>query len=71
MADATFAIVLNGENREVLPGTTVAGLLRDLSLPLARVAVERNREIVRRPEYESTALAAGDRLEIVTFVGGG
>jgi thiamine biosynthesis protein ThiS len=49
----------------------VASLLRELALPATRVAVERNREIVRKPEYGSTALAAGDSLEIVTFVGGG
>lgn len=71
MGDVRFSIVLNGENREVPPGTTVAGLLRDLSLPPARVAVERNREIVRKPDYGSVRLAPGDRLEIVTFVGGG
>ena len=63
--------MVNGQSREVPPGTTVASLLRKLTLPATRVAVERNREIVRKPEYESTALAAGDSLEIVTFVGGG
>jgi thiamine biosynthesis protein ThiS len=64
-------IVLNGNSREVDPGTTIAGLLRKLSLPGTRVAVERNGEIVRKPVFESTDLAEGDRLEIVTFVGGG
>jgi thiamine biosynthesis protein ThiS len=64
-------IVVNGQPREIAPGATVGSLLRELTLPATRVAVERNREIVRKPEYESTALSAGDRLEIVTFVGGG
>ena len=64
-------IVLNGKPREVAAGETVGSLLRELSLPAGRVAVERNREIVRKAGYESTPLAAGDRLEIVTFVGGG
>ena len=64
-------IVVNGQPREIAPGGTVGSLLRVLALPPARVAVERNREIVRKPDYESTPLAAGDRLEIVTFVGGG
>ncbi|HEX9192011.1 MAG TPA: sulfur carrier protein ThiS [Candidatus Deferrimicrobiaceae bacterium] len=64
-------IVVNGRPRGIAPGATVASLLRELSLPGSRVAVERNREIVRKPEYGSTTLAAGDRLEIVTFVGGG
>lgn len=71
MGDAPFSIVLNGEDREVPAGTTVAGLLRELSLPFPRVAVERNREIVRKTDYESVPLVPGDRLEIVTFVGGG
>jgi len=64
-------ILLNGQAREIAPETTVASLLRELSLPATRVAVERNREIVRKAEYDATPLAAGDRLEIVTFVGGG
>jgi thiamine biosynthesis protein ThiS len=64
-------IVVNGQQREIAQGQTVASLLRELALPPTRVAVERNREIVRKPDYESTPLAAGDRLEIVTFVGGG
>lgn len=62
---------MNGDPRKVAPGTTVASLLRDLSLPSTRVAVERNREIVRKTEYESVSIIPGDRIEIVTFVGGG
>jgi len=64
-------IVVNGDRREIVSGSTVASLLRELSLPSTRVAVERNREIVRKTEYDATALASGDRIEIVTFVGGG
>ncbi len=64
-------IRLNGENRAVARGTTVRALLEQLSLPESRVAVERNREIVRKDEYGGTVLEDGDRLEIVTFVGGG
>jgi len=64
-------VVVNGDSRTVAPGATVASLLRELSLPASRVAVERNREIVRKAEYEAVALSAGDRIEIVTFVGGG
>lgn len=64
-------IVVNGERRTVEKGTTVGALLRSLSLSPARVAVERNRRIVHKAEYEATVLAEQDRLEIVTFVGGG
>jgi sulfur carrier protein len=64
-------VVINGETRSVQHGTTVAGLITELGLGDRRVAVERNREIVPRAEHGSTVLAAGDRLELVTFVGGG
>jgi len=62
---------VNGEPRELPAGTTVADLLAALELPSAQVAVERNRELVRRARFEDTALAEGDELEIVTLVGGG
>jgi len=62
---------VNGNPRMVAPGSTIASLLRDLSLPSMRVAVERNREIARKTEYGTVVLRAGDRIEIVTFVGGG
>ncbi len=64
-------IVVNGETRTVREGATVLSLLAELSLPESRVAVERNREIVRKAEFGGTALRDGDRVEIVTFVGGG
>lgn len=64
-------IVVNGEERAVPEGTTVAGLLADLGLEEQHVAVEANREIVPRAEHAARALADGDALEIVTFVGGG
>jgi thiamine biosynthesis protein ThiS len=64
-------IVINGETRRVAPGTTVAALVVELGLGDRRVAVERNREVVPRAQHASTVLAAGDRLEVVTFVGGG
>jgi len=64
-------VELNGAVREVAPGTTVAELVRALGLASERVAVERNGSLVRRAEHESTVLAEGDRLELVTLVGGG
>lgn len=66
-----MAIVLNGEEREIADGSTVLSLLRELGLPESRVAVERNRTIVRKADYPGTPLSDGDRVEIVTFVGGG
>lgn len=64
-------IVVNGEPRAVGEGTTVLALLQELRLPEMRVAVERNRSIVRKADFAATGLEAGDRIEIVTFVGGG
>ena len=64
-------LVINGETRTVAHGTTVAALLVELGLGDRRVAVERNREVVPRAQHASTVLAAGDRVELVTFVGGG
>ena len=64
-------VVINGETRMVAQGTTVASLVESLGLGDRRVAVERNREVIPRAEHASTVLAAGDRLEVVTFVGGG
>jgi thiamine biosynthesis protein ThiS len=64
-------IVVNGERRAASEGATVRSLLHELDLPESRVAVERNRSIVRKSDYADTALSEGDRVEIVTFVGGG
>ena len=64
-------VVINGQARKIEEGTTVSVLLDQLGLGERRVAVERNREIVPRAEHASTILVAGDRLELVTFVGGG
>ncbi|HEX5481543.1 MAG TPA: sulfur carrier protein ThiS [Terriglobia bacterium] len=64
-------IFLNGEPREVPEGTTIAGLVEWMKLAADRVAVERNLEIVPRSLWAETRLSAGDRLEVVNFVGGG
>ena len=64
-------VVINGQQRLVNPGTTVATLIGELGLAGKPVAVERNREVVPRALHASTVLTAGDRLEVVTFVGGG
>ncbi|MEW5738270.1 MAG: sulfur carrier protein ThiS [Myxococcota bacterium] len=64
-------IHLNGERREVPDGVTVRGLLELLEIKAPRVAVEVNAEVVTRARHAETRLAAGDQVEIVTFVGGG
>ena len=68
---ASVEVTVNGEPRTVAAGTTVGALIEQLGLGDRRVAVERNRQVVPRAQHSSTELAAGDRLELVTFVGGG
>lgn len=64
-------VLLNGAEREIPEGSSVSALLRELALEGHPVAVELNREIVPRPRHAETRLREGDRLEIVTLVGGG
>lgn len=64
-------ITVNGENRLVAQGLTVAALLEELQIPMTRVAVEVNLEIVPKAGYAEQALQDGDKIEIVHFVGGG
>jgi sulfur carrier protein len=64
-------VTVNGEAREVPDLLTVRGLIELLALSGGPVAVERNGEVVPRAEHATTALAAGDVIEIVHFVGGG
>lgn len=71
MSDAVVHVVVNGEAREIPGGSTIADLIGLLGLGGRPVAVERNREVVPRARHAETALADGDRVELVTFVGGG
>ena len=64
-------ITLNGKSREVPDTLTVAGLLQQMGVKPAFVAVELNRDLVTRKRHEETAIKDGDVLEVVTFVGGG
>lgn len=64
-------LTVNGEARSFAGPLDVAGLVAALGLEPRKVAIERNREIVPKSLYAATALADGDRIEIVTFVGGG
>ena len=63
-------LTINGEVRDA-DAATVTALIAELGLDARKVAVELNLRIVPKSTYEATALADGDRLEIVQFVGGG
>jgi thiazole synthase len=64
-------LTVNGELRNAEPGATVATLLRSMGVDPARVAVERNRDVVPRTTWAEAGLADGDKIEIVAFIGGG
>jgi thiazole synthase len=64
-------LMVNGESRTAAPGTTVAGLLASMGVDPARVAVERNQDVVPRRTWGEAPLADGDNIEVVAFVGGG
>ena len=64
-------VVVNGDDKEIEEGSTVAELIRGLDLKPERVAIELNRKILSRSEWSGTGLAVGDKIEIVHFVGGG
>jgi thiamine biosynthesis protein ThiS len=68
---AAITIIVNGEQRPALSGSTVTDLLSEMGLDLGRVAIERNLEILPRSAWSGARLEAGDRFEIVQFVGGG
>ena len=64
-------ILINGQSHQIPEPLSIDELLRRLELQSDRVAVELNRQIVRRDAWASTAVQDKDRLEIVQFVGGG
>jgi thiamine biosynthesis protein ThiS len=69
--ETAITISVNGENRTAKPGSSVSDLLKELGLEGGRIAIERNLEILPRPQWTETLVAPGDRYEIVQFVGGG
>jgi thiamine biosynthesis protein ThiS len=64
-------LVVNGKPVELPDGSTVAALVSQLGVEPARVAIERNQDVVPRRTWAEAQLADGDQIEIVTFVGGG
>ncbi len=64
-------VVVNGEEKEIPEGLTVEDLLNKLNIGKERVAVELNLDIVPKSRFADVVLKNGDRVEIVSFVGGG
>ena len=69
--ETTIAIRINGDERRVPGGLSIAGMLAELRLDPRKVAVERNLEIVPRSTLGHVRVEDGDAFEIVHFVGGG
>ena len=66
-----MTIQLNGEPYDLTGPLSIQGLLETLGLDPRRVAVEYNRRVVKRAQYDQTMIAGGAEVEIVAFVGGG
>ena len=64
-------VFVNGEEKDFCAVISLADFIEKLDLPAARIAIELNREVVRRSNWGSTMLHDDDRIEIVHFVGGG
>ena len=67
---ALVEITVNGQQRQIPSDQSVAAVLSWLELPSDRVAVELNRRIVRKPDWERTVVPAASQIEVVEFVGG-
>lgn len=64
-------VFINGETKEIAGETNLTGLLETFSLPQERIAVELNKEVVRKKDWATILLKDADKIEIVHFVGGG
>jgi len=64
-------VFINGETREIPNEVNLSELLKNLSLPSERIAIELNEEVVRKKDWENVRVADADKIEIIHFVGGG
>lgn len=71
MQTDVIEVVVNGERTRIPPDLTVSALLSTLGIAADRVAVELNKTIVRKRDWDNTNVASGSQIEVVQFVGGG
>ncbi len=64
-------IFINGETREIPGEVNLSELLKNLSLPSERVAIELNKQVVRKRDWENVTINDADKIEVIHFVGGG
>ena len=64
-------VFINGETREIAKQVNLLELLKEFSLPSERIAIELNKQVVRKKDWENILINDADKIEIVHFVGGG
>jgi thiamine biosynthesis protein ThiS len=64
-------VTINGQTEEISDELNLSALLKHFSLPQERIAIELNKEVVRKKDWENIKIADGDKLEVIHFVGGG
>jgi thiamine biosynthesis protein ThiS len=64
-------VFINGETKEIAKQVNLLGLLKEFSLPSERIAIELNKEVVRKKDWKNIEIKDADKIEIVHFVGGG
>jgi len=67
----TIKIILNGEEKNIGVNLTISDLISDLDLDIKKIAIEKNLEIVHNNAFSLTNIYEGDKIEIVSFIGGG
>jgi thiamine biosynthesis protein ThiS len=68
---SSINIILNGENKQVESNILLSNLLLDLNLSADKIAVEINKNVVRKKDWQSININEADKIEIIHFVGGG
>ena len=64
-------VTINGEKRELAENLSISEMLKNLELPSERVAIELNKEVVRKKDWENIKVNDADKIEVIHFVGGG
>ena len=64
-------IIVNGETKQIERELNLQELLKNLELPTERIAIELNKTVVRKKDWETVKVADSDKIEIIHFVGGG
>ncbi|MEJ7699358.1 MAG: sulfur carrier protein ThiS [Pyrinomonadaceae bacterium] len=64
-------IIINGKTKEIPNEVNIIELLESFSLPKERIAIELNKQVVRKKDWENIKITDADQIEVIHFVGGG